>query len=247
MIKTVNAETEMIQQAKAGKKLTPEEQEKLTVTPHSERHVLGHYPDSIPAYEPGILLRKEGISETARLAVSAFHVFESGIDLQKHTGWGSAVEYLFLSRESGENKSLFHARASSDFIYFDTTANVTRGGVAHHEVMRSWQSHVNFGGGASYAGFDLDAWAGLGFGATYTRGTLYNERRHRHSTTTWDALAQLSLRLTYHPTEWCEVFAGYRVMWDAPIEYFAKQNSHYFSRYPTVGVQAAEFGVAIKF
>jgi hypothetical protein len=178
---------------------------------------LAHYQDDIPPVTPGAYspsFDTPSLSKNTWFSVSAsgLYIFNTNDDIKGHTGWGGVIDasVLLVDRTTG-----FYFKTGLDFVYFQTEADKGRDGVLYNEEIQSYKVHLNGGLGYRTHGFDFYGWLGFGMGATHTDGTPYNlDRSH----TSADFLFQLGARISYSPTEYCSIYAGYRMMWNIPLE-----------------------------
>ena len=226
---------------------TDEPQNDIATTPIQEREALGHYNSEIPTVNPTTYTDKNNATQVGT-TFSALYVFDSGIDLQSHTGWGGVVELFVEHRKLDKS---WYARMSTDFMMFSTTANTWRDGARFHETIDAGQMHFNLGGGFCYGPFDFGLEVGLGGGITRTANTHYN---NPDRTYTLDASAQLMLRLTWNPVDWCSAFIGYRGFWLVPVggrydeeERLAHKALGEPTSFPTLSIQCVEAGVSFRF
>jgi hypothetical protein len=234
----------------------PEEvRARVEPTPVSEQDPLGSYNPEPP---PQFTADSRKVTNTAidwlGVSASGFYVFDSGIDLQHHTGWGGVTEFFVVLREADNS---WYSRVSADFAFFETNARVGRGGAVYHEQVDAYQGHLNLWLGARYGDFDFGAMIGAGVGVTDTRNTHYNEY-HGGDYTSVDALLQVGARLTYRPTDWCNLFVGYRVFWNVSydrVDVWRQDEdslpgiwvSERKTASPSLSIQAVEVGVSILF
>ncbi|MDR2512568.1 MAG: hypothetical protein LBD01_02045 [Puniceicoccales bacterium] len=247
--------------------------------PTHEQSALGHYNSELPAVSPGSQTGKtylpgktsatekndttEKASDPEKIVApeksnrafhggisgSAIYVFDSGIDLQNHTGWGGVIEFFLEHRRPWETMSF---RMSTDFLMFSTEANTRRNGMRFNETIDAGQIHLNLGGSFCYGQFDFGLDAGFGGGITRTANTYYNTPG---SETTLDASLQMMLRVTWKPTDWCSAFVGYRGFWlvplgsryPDPLERLEHKSRGEPTSYPTLSFQCIEAGLSLRF
>jgi hypothetical protein len=219
----------------------PEEMKKQYAPDPAENSLLKRQ----PTYASDARLIPNASYDWLGLNASMFYVFDSGIDLQHHTGWGGSVEGFITFHEGRKS---WYSAVSLDLTYLQTEAHVQRYDTRIRETIESYQGHVNLTGGYRIYGFDISSLLGIGLGFTDTSGTRYN---HNGAYSSCDALVQAAFRVSYRPTDWCRIFAGYRVFWNIALEhqhYRDKNNQEsYRAKSPSLSIQAVEAGVSFLF
>lgn len=166
------------------------------------------------------------------LSASGLYIFDTGDEINGHTGWGGVINFDVFYRLS--HNSPWYVKTGADFIYYQTDADKFRAGAPVREELQSYQVHINAGGGWRWKGLDISAFVGLGGGATHSRGTTFN---NGGSNTSGNFEFQLGARIAYQPVEWCSIYAGYRMMWSIPLEggdscsYYDYYWDDYYCRY----------------
>jgi hypothetical protein len=207
--------------------------------PESERSPLGHYQDEIPSVAHARRVPNVEV-DWLTLSLSPLYVFDSGMDLHDHTGWGGVVDCSVVLRERSRS---WYSKYGIDFVYFQTDANTTYGGTSHHEEIQAYRIHFNLSGGMRYHGIDFSVFVGAGMGATHTSGTEYNVTG---SHTSVDAVAQIGARLGYQPADWCMMFVGYRAMWSVPFQVIDDRDDARY-KFPSLSAQSVETGITFLF
>jgi hypothetical protein len=223
----------------------PEEMKKQYTTPVGDTIISNDLLHRQPTYAPNARLVTNTSYDWLGLNASMFYVFDSGIDLQRHTGWGGSVEGFIILREG---RKPWYSKVSFDLTYLETEARIRRGGARVHETIECYQTHINLAGGVRWDRFDIVPLAGIGFGFTDSSGTRYNRDGAYFSC---DALVQAGLRLSYRPTDWCNFFVGYRVFWNISLEhedyYDRYGREQYRAKSPSMSMQSVEAGMSLLF
>jgi hypothetical protein len=212
---------------------------------------LAHYQDDVPTIAPGADLGSYDSKDRGFfISASGLYIFDTSDHIKGQTGWGGTIDFsAFIFNKSNG----FYAKTGLDFVCFQTNADKEYGKTVVKEEILSFRVHANGGVGYRLYGFDLYGWLGLGLGDTYLRGTDYRIRQEHLWT---DFVTQAGAYISYSPTDYCSIYAGYRMMWSLSLEgerrdrFFPDGNYPGYTRYggdENISILAHAFEVGITF
>ncbi|MDR3228661.1 MAG: hypothetical protein LBT53_04545 [Puniceicoccales bacterium] len=212
---SVAADKRPTNKGSTGRPLTQAEYEKLvSSTPVEQRSALGHYNDDRPELAADARLVPNTQLDWVTLSIAPFYIFDSGLDLHHHSGFGAVFDFAFVQREQ---KDGWFGTLSGDLLAYRTTAEARRSGSGRHETIFSGSAHANIGGGVRWKGLEMRVYAGSGLGGTHSEGTAREDKRPHKVGGTLDVSVQGGGRIAISPTEQFCIFTGYRWLWNTPL------------------------------